>query len=429
MNLIILILSLLLPGKDTVLQASFGPEGHICSGVNIHFVSGHEKDLDIIAAAGIRFIRTDFVWQATEYEKGKYDWSAYDELTGNLEKRGLRAMYILDYSNSLYEDSVLSRDPITGQEIWDIAAPGSKESISAYTRWAVAAAKRYRKNNIVWEIWNEPNTGFWKPAADVRQYTVLALRTCSAVKSEVPESILIGPATSKIPFPFLDSFLVSGVLRYLDGVSVHPYRDYTLPPESAADQYRQLRELISRNTPADRETIPIVSSEWGYASCPGGLTEKKQAEYAVRMQLANLLCGLPVSIWYDWKNDGENPEDFEQNCGIVTYDLNPKLAFKAINTLNRQLGDLYLAHRIETESPDDYILLFVSSKGVFRICAWTLNTPHSVSIGLMPSHKGGITAADGYGKTYVPVVVQDELRVDLDELPKYITLTCGIRIN
>ena len=51
------------------------------AGVNIHFVRGHEKDLDMIAAAGFKFIRMDFGWEGIERQKGAYDWSAYDELT------------------------------------------------------------------------------------------------------------------------------------------------------------------------------------------------------------------------------------------------------------------------------------------------------------------------------------------------------------
>src|SRR5262245_27984646 len=65
-------------------------------GVNIHFTRGHERDLDLIAAAGFKFVRMDFGWAGSEHQKGEYDWSACDELTANLEKRGLRAIYILD---------------------------------------------------------------------------------------------------------------------------------------------------------------------------------------------------------------------------------------------------------------------------------------------------------------------------------------------
>lgn len=85
-------------------------------GVNIHFTRGHERDLEMIAAAGIKWVRMDFTWSATERKKGEYNWSAYEELTANLEKRGIRPYYILDYSNPLYEEVVVSKNPITGRE-------------------------------------------------------------------------------------------------------------------------------------------------------------------------------------------------------------------------------------------------------------------------------------------------------------------------
>src|SRR2546423_14283942 len=72
-------------------------------GVNIHFVTGHQQDLDLIAAAGFKFVRMDFAWEATEPQKEKFQWGGYDELLKNLEKRGLRALFILDYSHHLYE--------------------------------------------------------------------------------------------------------------------------------------------------------------------------------------------------------------------------------------------------------------------------------------------------------------------------------------
>lgn len=61
-------------------------------GVNIHFVTGHERDLDLIAAAGFKFIRMDFGWEAIEKARGEYTWSGYDELTANLVKRGIRPL-------------------------------------------------------------------------------------------------------------------------------------------------------------------------------------------------------------------------------------------------------------------------------------------------------------------------------------------------
>ncbi len=407
----------------------FGPVNSICAGVNIHFTRGHEKDLDMISAAGFRYIRTDLVWQDIEYSRGSYDWTAYDELTANLDKRGLRAIYILDYSNSLYEDTVISKDPITGEEIRDIASPARPESIAAYARWAAQAAMRYRSSNVIWEIWNEPNVSFWRPVPDVDQYISLSKAACEAVKSMVPGSVIIGPATSQIPFSFLESFMASGVLKYLDGVSVHPYRDYSLPVETADSDYKKLRDLIEQYAPEGKKNLPVISSEWGYASCAKGLTAEKQAAFAVRMQLANLLGGVPVSIWYDWKNDGESPTNFEHNCGTVTFDLLPKPAYNALKTMNDQLKGLTLAHRISLDSSNDYVLMFISPEGVFRLCAWTTDKPHPVSLDITMTHSENLKAADGYGNILNIQGNPDGLKLDLNELPQYITLPCGIRLN
>src|SRR2546423_13091528 len=68
-------------------------------GVNIHFVTGHQQDLDLIAGAGFKFIRMDFGWESTEPKKGEYKWSEYEELLSNLDQRSIRPIFILDYSH------------------------------------------------------------------------------------------------------------------------------------------------------------------------------------------------------------------------------------------------------------------------------------------------------------------------------------------
>src|SRR5437667_10241084 len=92
-------------------------------GVNIHFVTGHERDLDLIAAAGFKFVRMDFAWAGIETKKGVYDWSSYEELLANLDKRGVRALFILDYSHPLYEEAVTSPNPLTSRAHKTTASP------------------------------------------------------------------------------------------------------------------------------------------------------------------------------------------------------------------------------------------------------------------------------------------------------------------
>src|SRR5215469_15614951 len=82
-------------------------------GVNIHFTRGHAQELDLIAAAGFKWVREDFFWGGIERSKGQYDWSEYDDLVAQLAQRGLHAYFILDYSNPLYEGDVLATNPVT----------------------------------------------------------------------------------------------------------------------------------------------------------------------------------------------------------------------------------------------------------------------------------------------------------------------------
>ncbi len=50
--------------------------------------------------------------------------------------------------------------------------------------------------------------------------------------------------------------------------------------------------------------------------------------------------GLPLSIWYDWQDDGPDPTQLEQNFGLLTYIGQSKMASVAAQTLTHELGNL-----------------------------------------------------------------------------------------
>lgn len=317
------------------------PEG---VGVNIHFTSGHGRDLDQIAAAGFKFIRMDFSWEAVERRRGHYDWSDYDALLVDLRARGLRAILILDYSNPLYEGKVAGHRAV-GEPVpeMDTASPRHPESIAAFARWAAAAAVHFKNDRVIWEIFNEPNGNFWKPGPDAREYSALAVATARAIRQAQPRATIVGPALAGMDWHFLDVFLASGILQDIDAVSVHPYRRPDQPPETAAADYAKIRARIDAAAPpAKRGRIPILSGEWGYSSSRGGVSLETQAQFAVRQQLFNFSQGIPISIWYDWKNDGHDPDDGEQNFGTVTEDLQPKPAYLALQQMTRELKGMRL---------------------------------------------------------------------------------------
>src|SRR5437764_3214190 len=54
-------------------------------GVNVHFIDPDPGEVKMIADAGFRFVRTDFIWELTERERGKYDFTSYERLMNALE--------------------------------------------------------------------------------------------------------------------------------------------------------------------------------------------------------------------------------------------------------------------------------------------------------------------------------------------------------
>jgi len=377
-------------------------------GVNIHFTDPRPGEMEMLAAAGFRWVRMDFTWQATERKRGEYDFRAYERLLKALEPHGIRALFILDYGNPLYDQGL---------------APQSDEGRRAFARWAAAAARHFRKRGILWEMWNEPNIFFWRPKPDVQQYIKLAREVGQALRQAEPQEMYIGPATSQIDFPFLEACFQAGLLEYWTAVSVHPYRQK--PPETVADEYQRLRALIDRYAPQGKR-VPILSGEWGYSAAWKNYDEDRQGRYLPRQFLTHLACGVPLSIWYDWHDDGPDPKEPEHHFGTVRFPYHaerspvydPKPAWHAAKTLTSVLEGFRFAERVPTGNPDDFVYLFVKGNQR-RWAAWTLaEKPREALLPLGPGkfqvmgHTGQIVASiEAAGK---------ELRLALTGAPQYL---------
>lgn len=375
-------------------------------GVNIHFVEPRENEIEMIAAAGFRFIRMDFAWSRVERTKGKYDFSGYDRLVSSLARRKIRALFILDYGNRLYDKGL---------------APHTEEGRAAFSRFAAAAAKHFAGKGVLWEIWNEPNLDkFWRPKANVQDYGALAVEVCKAMRQADPKCTIVAPATSGIPLKFIETVFQAGLLEWLDGVTVHPYRGKA--PETATPDYERLRELIEKYAPPGKKGLPILSGEWGYSLLHHGgipFSAETQASYLARQFLANLMNDVRLSIWYDWHDDGPDPKETEHNFGIVTYTYELKPSYLAAKACLHTLSGLKFARRIPLESPDDYALLF-SNGNKQVIATWTTGRAHSLSL---PAEPQQVEIVSMTGETRQAKTERGQLHVTVDQNPQYIVLS------
>ena len=340
-------------------------------GVNIHFTDPRPGEMQMLADAGFKWIRMDFAWGGIERKKGEYNFAAYDRLLQALEPQGIRAIFILDYFNHLYDEGL---------------PPHTDEGRAAMATFAAAAVTHFKGKGIVWEMWNEPNIAqFWKPKPNADDYAKLAVAVGKAIRAAAPDELYVGPATSTIDLKFLETCFKGGCLEYWDAVSVHPYRQKD--PETAGVDYRKVKLLIAQYGPKEKR-IPILSGEWGYSSAWKNFDEQRQAKYLTREMLANVYNEIPISIWYDWHDDGEDPKEGEHHFGTVHHAYHkdtdsiydPKPAYVAAHTLARSLGGFKFTKRIPLDGDENWVLQFDKGQET-RYAAWTTSkTPHEVRI-------------------------------------------------
>ncbi len=183
-----------------------------------------------------------------------------------------------------------------------------------------------------------------------------------------------------------------------------------------------MRELIAHCAPKGRK-IPILSGEWGYSSYTKGVSLQTQADFIARQQLFNLLSGVPVSIWYDWKNDGQNPANVHENSGTVTYDLKLKPAYVAIQTLTRELSGYRISGRYDTGNKADFMLVLTNTEGAVKLAAWTVGKPHLAAFApWQPGSVENLSWVDGEGGSGTVKIEGNGFTCELSGTPKYITL-------
>jgi len=262
-----------------------------------------------------------------------------------------------------------------------------------------------------------------------------------AFRANVPNEKLIGPATSGIDFNFLEACFKAGLLDYWSSVSVHPYRQTN--PEDAANEYCRLRELIDRYHPrvstqsgsdgpsvstasgSDR-VIPIISGEWGFSSAWRRMNEANQGAMLARELLTNIANGIPISIWYDWRDDGPDPTEPEHHFGLVRNAYlpirdqvyQPKPAYLAAKTLNSFLNGYRFEKRLAVGSNEDYVLVF-AREADRRIAAWTtFRTAHRINV---PLGAGASDLIKHTGETIASISAnQQSLTIEVTTAPVYV---------
>ena len=396
---------------DTIIPHSFG--------IQLKTKDTSAMNLDMIRDLGHKVVRRGFNWESIEKVTGIYDFSAYDHLMNNCRDRGLTVLGCITFSNKLYGGTVLND---RGRE--------------GYARFAAALAGHFKDYNIMWEIWNEPNTmTFWgrhggkgNTEQYANEYLALVNATVPAMRKANPKCFVMAGAMSAFwdqSFNWMGFCFQKGILKSgIDAWSVHPYG--TKNPEDYIDWYIKMRAMmVNSGAPA---TFPILNSERGYpigkAEGYAGGDPKRSYEYQawhiVRQYLIDLLCNIKVTIWYEWSGS--------EGFGLI-HDNEKTPAYNATKFMMEQLSGYHLDKRLPTASPRDFILRFTNKAGNVKLVAWTSppgnGSPDEIvehSIDIPVKSTGSLATFQLYGEKGTIVAKEGKITLNLTGAPQYITL-------
>jgi hypothetical protein len=391
-----------------------------------------EARLRLMQEAGIKWGRQDFTWRQIEKEPGSYDWKAYDDLAEACRAHGLILFGNLAYAPSFH-------DPLT------------PEGIKAYCAFAQAVVKRYQGKIDYWQIWNEPNGGFWKGTP--QQYAALLAAAGSAIHAASPEAKVLGLNMAFCDVRWAETILKAVPYDCFDIACFHPYRPPSAPEERfdwwELDQYvkswhgrdldanyplihmsflEQTQELVKVLAQFGKpKPLWITEICWNSHIHPYGTSELRQADLLVRFHMLALASGQVEKVfWWTLKDAGGRQFDQADMVGLVRADLTPKYAYYAFAWMTRMLEGKRLL-RSDCSGPDVYAVSFGEDGSEEDTMVVWSTKPYAY---IRVNNPKGLTFYDAFGtRRFVPYdpVRTKNLSVPLGESPIYIVGPKGLK--
>ncbi len=326
-------------------------------------------ELQQIAQAGFKFIRTDLTWQGIEQKQGVYDFSAYDTLMAQVKSYGLRAMLILDYSNTLYSNT---------------GAPNTAASRTGFANFAAAAVAHYKHQGVIWEIYNEPSLATFWPNPNPDDYVALVKAVVPAMRAVASDEWIVGLNTPPPGYGTTSSYiqkcLQDGLTSQVDAISIHPY--YQGAAEAEVGYWTQLSQWQTQYAPST--VVPVLSTECGWSLMWSGIDTTTQAEYLVRYLMLDLVYGIGISAVFSDRDLGSDPNDYHDWFGLITSDgSQARPSYYFVQQVAASLQGYSYKMRVNLPDPNDYCLLFTSGSNV-KMVAWTGDSSHTITLPSSP---------------------------------------------
>jgi hypothetical protein len=345
-------------------------------GISVHLAGNPGMvpgQLSLIREAGSNSIRDDVDWGHIEMEKDHLVMpSGFDNLVNQALKANVQPLLILDYGNPFYD---------AGDK------PTSPEALSAFARYAVFVVQHFKGRVHMYEMWNEWNTTTGNTHPGTPQDYVRLLRVVyPAVKAIDPSAVFIAGAIAGKDLDWLSAMLSAGALGSFDALSIHPYSfgQMVRTGDAWAKDMLATEDVIHRYTGGLDIPLYVTEMGWPTYSGPHGISRQLAAAYLAQMFLLTRTMKFLRGIWwYDFRDDGWDEGNKENDFGLVDPDLKPKPAFAALKAIAPVIRAALVVEVLSTASPSLRALRFRLGGNNQVLALWNLDEAGAIQVRVM----------------------------------------------
>jgi hypothetical protein len=241
---------------------------------------------------GTRWMRVNVQWSDVQYSgSNAWDWSGSDKVIDAGNAQGLQTLALLTYSPKWAIPA--QYQGLTAKNDWERYGP---TNASDFATFAAAAAARYSARGVhAFEIWNEANCQYWKPAPNAADYDRLLAAAYPAIKQADPAAVVVSSGLAPYgsygqsnascinPLTFLEQMYANGARGNFDGLGWHPNNWSSGSPTQAVpwnafyQMYGTTPSAVSIMS-GRADSKKIWMTEFGYPTAdPGAVTNNNEA--------------------------------------------------------------------------------------------------------------------------------------------------------
>ncbi|MFB3923355.1 MAG: hypothetical protein ACE145_16655 [Terriglobia bacterium] len=306
-------------------------------------------------------------WDWVEQTPGHYAViPELDEAVRSLVENGVEIEIQLQYSNPLYQGDPLTRPrrvllppPGIGQDDEPVnpifIPPQTDDQIEAFLQYVRFMVNHFKQQVRYWELWNEPNIGYWRPHAKTKEeliakargYGKVLCRFADAVHGTNPEAKVISGGLAGPDLVFAQTALASCPEK-VDVIAYHTYPGFGhnhMPEEADSVEGASVFRETLMHLPGMKNRTEFWNNEWNVSPKWEGSNDSVQARYVPRFYLYHLAQGVRGAMWTFVPSTDGNEDDF---YGILHGDtkgpdaFQPRPSFDAFQTTSALFGQTVL---------------------------------------------------------------------------------------